>query len=110
MRKLNKKQSKIIQGVKDSIEMSISSMQNFQDQGRYEMVSHCQDQIRARINGIASYIIYSDHKLWDQRLIKAFAEIENQYVLSSDYAHLSFDNDTFISENDFEKYGTSAIA
>ena len=55
-------------------------------------------------------IIYSEHKLWDQRLIKAFAEIENQYVLSSDYAHLSFDNDTFISENDFEKYGTSATA
>ena len=66
MRKLNKKQSKIIEGVKDSIEISISSMQKFQDQGRYEMVSHCQDQIRARINGIASYIIYSDHKLWDQ--------------------------------------------
>ena len=110
MRKLNKKQSKIIADVKSSIDVNIVSMQDFQNQGRYEMVSHCQDALRNELHGISHYIIHSEIKLWDARLKNAFDQIMKMHELSSEYRYESFDNDTFISEKDFEKYGTSATA
>jgi len=109
MKKLSKKNQKIIDNVKDSIGLDLHVMQNFADEGRYEMVRHNQNDIKAKLNGIAHYLIHSNSKNW--LLIKdAFYEIESMGELSLDYYFEVLESDRFISEADYKKYIAKEVA
>ena len=107
MKKLSKKNQKIIHDVKDSISVDLSVMQDFADEGRYQMVRHSQNDIKAKLNGIACYLIHSDNKNWSS-LKDAFHEIESMGELGLDYYFEVLESDRFISEADYEKYFAKA--
>jgi len=85
MRKLNKKQALIIADINDSISTSLEVLREFHSQKRFEMVSHNQHAILEQLSGIASYLIHSQNKLWDDRLSSAYWEIRNMPELNLEY-------------------------
>lgn len=107
MKKLSKKNQKIIHDVKDSISVDLSVMQDFADEGRYEMVRHSQNDIKAKLHGISCYLIYSENKNWSS-LKDAFHEIESIGELSLDYYFEVLESDRYISEADYKKYVAKA--
>ena len=102
MKKLSKKNQKIIDDVKDSIEVPISTLKDFHAEGRWEMVSHCQNTIKHELSGISSYLIHSDVYNW-AKLKDAFHEIEAMHELSLAFYN-EIDEDELISEADYTKY------
>jgi|TARA_B100000902_G_C27298741_1_gene911573 hypothetical protein len=106
MKKLSKKNQKIIDNVKDSIEISLIGLREFHSEGRYEMVRHCQRSIKEALNGISHYLIHADHNNWS-KLKDAMSEIEHMHELSYSY-YDEIDMDKFISEADYDKYVAKA--
>ncbi len=107
MKKLSKKNQKIIHDVKDSISVDLSVLQDFADEGRYQMVRHSQEDIKAKLHGIACYLIHSDNKNWSS-LKDAFHEIESIGELSLDFYFEVLESDRYISEADYKKYVAKA--
>ena len=107
MKKLSKKNQKIIDDIKDSINVNIIGLKKFFDQGRYQMVRHCQKSIKQSVNGISHYLIHSDPHNWDN-LKDAVHEIEAMHELSLDYYYEVLESDRFISEADYDKYVAKA--
>jgi len=60
MKKLTKKQAKIIDAVNQAIDIDVKILKNYIEENREEMVSHMQDSIKNKLSGIASYLVYSD--------------------------------------------------
>ena len=85
MKKLTKKQAQIIADIKESIDIDLKVLRDFHDEGKADMVSHCQDNIKKQLSGISSYIIFSTNNVWDDRLSDAISEIRNQRELKLDY-------------------------
>ena len=104
MKKLSKKNQKIIDDIKDSIAISIETLEVFHAEGRYEMVNHCQNNIKSRLEGICHYLINSDVRNWD-KLKDAFKEIEKMHVLSLDY-YDDINDEKLISEADYDTIST----
>ena len=102
MKKLSKKNQKIIADVKDTLEMSLFGLRKFHSEGRWEMVRHCQRSIEENLRGICYYLIHSDPHNWD-KLKDAFQEIEDMHELSVAYYN-EIDDDKLISEADYDKY------
>ena len=85
MKKLTKKQARILQDIKDSLEVSMSVMADYHEEKNHKMVSHCQRNIDANIDGIMNFLIYSDGKTWDA-LKDLIWEIKNAPELHYSYA------------------------
>jgi hypothetical protein len=84
-------------------------LQKFSNEGRYEMVRHSQDDIKAKLHGIACYLIHSDNKNW-HALKHEFHEIESMGELSLDYYFEVIESDRFVSEADYKKYFAKEVA
>jgi hypothetical protein len=108
MKQLSKKNQKIIDNVKSSIEISILTLKDFHEEGRWEMVSHCQRRIKQSLSGISHYLIHVDHNNWD-KLKDAMQEIESMHELSLDY-YDEIDDDKLISEAEYKKYFAKEVA
>ena len=84
MKKLTNKQSKIIADVKDSIAIDISVLEKFIEEGRKDMVFHMQDSIKEKLDGISSYLIFSDNtkgnKNW-KAIQEEYYAIKNMDIL-----------------------------
>ena len=65
MKKLTKKQERIIQNIKDALETHYSVLRDYHEEKNHKMVSHCQTSISNELSGISSYLIWSDGKSWD---------------------------------------------
>ena len=85
MKKLTKKQAQIINDIKKSIDIDLKTLRKYNAEDNYSMVSHCQHSIGDQLSGVASYIIYSTNKVWDERLSDAYHEIRNMPELKLDY-------------------------
>lgn len=85
MNKLTKKQSKIIDNVKKALWSDYKLLSNYHDEGNYDSVRRVQRGIEDRLDGISSFIIYSDTDAWDA-VKESFYEIIDDHVLSADYA------------------------
>ena len=101
MKKLSKKNQKIIADIKDSIAVGIEVLEDFHAEGRYEMVIHLQSSIKQSLEGISHYLIMSDVYNWD-KLKDAFHEIEKMHELSLAFYN-ELDDDKLISEADYKK-------
>ena len=106
MKKLSKKNQKIIDDVRSSIEVPIDTLKEFHAEGRFEMVSHCQRGIKDGLSGICHYLIHSDPHNWG-KLKDAFHEIEATHELSLAF-YDEIDDDELISEADYKKYIVNA--
>ena len=106
MKNLSKKNQKIIDDVRRSIEVPIETLKEFHAEGRFEMVRHCQINIESKLEGIAHYLITSDVYNWD-KLKDAFHKIEAIHELSLAY-YDEMDDDELISEADYKKYIVNA--
>ena len=85
MKKLTKKQEKIIANINDSIATNLHTLRKFHAEHRIDLVSHCQEDIKAILSGISSYLIHSNHVVWDKPLSDAYWEIRDMHELSLDY-------------------------
>ena len=101
MKKLSKKNQKIIADIKDSIAVGIEVLEDFHAEGRYEMVIHLQSSIKQSLEGISHYLIMSDVYNWD-KLKDAFHEIQDMHELSLAFYN-ELDDDKLISEADYKK-------
>ena len=113
MKKLTNKQSKIIANVKDSISLDIEVLEKFIEQGRRDMVSHCQDNIKEKLSGISSYLIFSDdtkgNRNW--KAIKAeFKAIEQMPVLDMQVWLDLIHSDKSVSEEEWKKANARKVA
>ena len=84
MKKLTNKQSQILDHVRDAIDVEVDVLNDFLEQGRKDMVRHCQDSISEKLRGIRSYLIFSDdtkgNKNWNA-IKDEFHAIERMPIL-----------------------------
>jgi len=84
MKKLTKKQAKIIDAVNQAIHIEVKMLKDYIEENREEMVSHMQGVIKDKLSGIASYLIYSDDTKYNQNwkaVKEEFRAIQNMDVL-----------------------------
>ena len=101
-KKLTKKQELIIDTIKKAIDCELSVMRDFYNEGDYKLVTHCQQNILSNLSGIASYIIFSNNKVWDERLKNAYHDIRRMPELHYSYPMKCLENSQ-IKEKQNEK-------
>ena len=85
MKKLTKKQQTILENIRKALETTDTVLKQFHDEDDYRMVRHCQRSIESQLEGIVTYLIYSDLKAYDA--LEGFIdEIKNRTCLTIDYA------------------------
>ena len=85
MKKLTKKQQTILDNIRKALETSDTVLKQFHDEDNYRMVRHCQSSIESQLEGIVTYLIYSDSKAY--QALKGFIdEIRNRTCLTFEYA------------------------
>tara|TARA_R100000963_G_scaffold33640_1_gene26125 strand:- start:108 stop:389 length:282 start_codon:yes stop_codon:yes gene_type:complete len=85
MNKLTKKQQTILDNIRKALETSDKVLEKFHKDDNYRMVRHMQGSIESQLEGIVTYLIYSDIKAYNA--LEGFInEIKDRTNLTSAYA------------------------
>ena len=105
MKKLTNKQLQILDHVRDAIDVDVVVLNEFLEQGRKDMVRHCQESISEKLRGIRSYIIFSDdtkgNKNWNA-IKDEFRAIQNMPVLKLQVWLDLLNSDKAVSEEEWK--------
>jgi len=85
MKKLSKKNQAILDNIRKSLETSDKVLEKFKKDDNYRMVRHMQGSIESNLEGIVTYLIYSDLKAYNA-LTGYIDEIKDRTNLTSAYA------------------------
>ena len=85
MKKLSKKNQTILDNLRKALDTSTRVLKDFHDEDNYNMVRHMQRDVESMIDGIVTYLIYSDLKAWNALEvyvdeIKARPEYQSEYA------------------------------
>jgi len=85
MKKLTKKNQAILDNVREALSTSSKVLVDYKEADNYRMVRHMQRSIESQLEGITTYLIYSDLKAY--KALEGFiGEIRNRTELSLAYA------------------------
>ncbi len=105
MKKLTNKQLQILNHVRDAIDVDVEVLNDFLEQGRKDMVRHCQEAISEKLRGIRSYLIFSDdtkgNKNWNA-IKDEFRAIENMPILKLKVWLDLIKSDKAVSEEEYK--------
>ena len=85
MKKLTKKQQTILDNIRESLDTSTRVIKKYKKEDNFTMVTHMQGSIQSNLEGIVTYLIYSDMKSFNA--IEGFIdEIKDRPELQLEYA------------------------
>lgn len=85
MKKLNKTQEKFIEATNNSLATSFKVLKDYKAEGDYDMVRHMQREIESKLEGIVTWVIYYDHKIYEA-LVDTFDEMRKNPELKWEWA------------------------
>ena len=85
MKKLSKKNQTILNNIRKSLETSTKVLEGYKADDDYKMTRHMQRNIESQLEGIITYLIYSDLKAYNA-LELYIDEIRERRVYSFEYA------------------------
>jgi|TARA_R110000787_G_scaffold282339_1_gene394150 hypothetical protein len=85
MKKLNKRQEKIIDTINTSLSTSFLVLNDFKLENDFDMVRHMQKEIVSKLDGIIYYVIFHNHKDY-KALEKRFDEMRKNPELKFEWA------------------------
>ena len=65
MKKLSKKNQAILDNIRSALKTSTKVLVDYKEEGNYDMVRHMQRNIESQLEGITTYLIYSDLKAYN---------------------------------------------